>query len=463
MLSFFTEFPVTSECDTISFLAETKEWILKSPHTSFKDCDLSYMNEIKEESFSTENQKISIIQDSKGNIAFKNIIQDRSLEWSTTIVRSSINGHIWVSIRTSVESSSPIIRLPAAKKPIICKTLISKFSGAPDGELQVKNEPHFLTEEDLDIAAKIINSQCENRLPIVYVSTPFRGELEIDVRRLAYDLSGMAHIMVEPSRVFSKKLMKIVCYKNVYGGAIGIYWPNVSQRKTFFTDQFIEDGSNIRTSLFDYIRQSLLNRRPLPMCTWSSVQEDMSRYNYNKLKENKSQDIEKYIETFDSEIAAKDEKISESENEVARLSSELKKYEEESGYKSYIKLNCGKFRDLYNEEMLSIVMDAIKNEIELESPISRGGILLKEIYNNNVHPSGRREIKEKIKRILKGYKKLDSNTRRELEEVGFSISEDGKHYKIVFCNDEKLSFSLSKTSSDHRAGLNLASDICKML
>lgn len=190
MLSFFTEFPVASECDTGSFLAEIKEWILNSPHTSFKNGDLSYACEIKEEHFSTENQKISIIQDSKGNIAFKNIIQDRSLEWSTTVVRSSIDGQIWVSIRTSVESASPIIRLPVAKKPIICKTLISKFSGVHDGELQVKNEPHFLTEGDLDIAANIINSQCKNRLPIVYVSAPFRGELEIDVNRLAYDLSA---------------------------------------------------------------------------------------------------------------------------------------------------------------------------------------------------------------------------------------------------------------------------------
>jgi hypothetical protein len=58
---------------------------------------------------------------------------------------------------------------------------------------------------------------------------------------------------------------------------------------------------------------------------------------------------------------------------------------------------------------------------------------------------------------------MDAKTRSALAKLGFDISEDGKHYKAVFQGDGRYTFSISKTSSDHRAGKNTASDINKKL
>jgi hypothetical protein len=58
---------------------------------------------------------------------------------------------------------------------------------------------------------------------------------------------------------------------------------------------------------------------------------------------------------------------------------------------------------------------------------------------------------------------MDAKTRRELESMGFSISEAGKHYKLVFHEDERYMLVLPKTGSDHRGGLNSASDFCRLL
>ena len=54
---------------------------------------------------------------------------------------------------------------------------------------------------------------------------------------------------------------------------------------------------------------------------------------------------------------------------------------------------------------------------------------------------------------------MDNKTRSALTRLGFDLSEDGKHYKAVFHGDPRYMFTLPKTSSDHRAGLNIFSDI----
>ncbi|GMU46359.1 MAG: hypothetical protein AMXMBFR26_11410 [Porticoccaceae bacterium] len=53
--------------------------------------------------------------------------------------------------------------------------------------------------------------------------------------------------------------------------------------------------------------------------------------------------------------------------------------------------------------------------------------------------------------------------RRGLEEMGFSITEEGKHYKLTFQDDDRYTFTLPKSGSDHRGGLNAASDIGRLL
>lgn len=46
-------------------------------------------------------------------------------------------------------------------------------------------------------------------------------------------------------------------------------------------------------------------------------------------------------------------------------------------------------------------------------------------------------------------------------ELGFTISEDGRHYKVRLNNDTRYLATISKTASDHRTGENSASKICQ--
>jgi hypothetical protein len=72
-------------------------------------------------------------------------------------------------------------------------------------------------------------------------------------------------------------------------------------------------------------------------------------------------------------------------------------------------------------------------------------------------------MRARLKELLRGSKGIDAKIRRGLEEMGFSIAGDGRHYKLVFQDDDRYTFTLPKTGSDHRGGLNAASDIGRLL
>jgi hypothetical protein len=54
------------------------------------------------------------------------------------------------------------------------------------------------------------------------MSCGFNGDYIAIPNQLANDLSGMAHVVVEPNRPFSRRLKIEVYSENVYGGTIGV-------------------------------------------------------------------------------------------------------------------------------------------------------------------------------------------------------------------------------------------------
>ena len=61
---------------------------------------------------------------------------------------------------------------------------------------------------------------------------------------------------------------------------------------------------------------------------------------------------------------------------------------------------------------------------------------------------------DQLKGLFKGYRTLTREIRNALIDVGVKITDDGKHYKLTYYDDDRYVLSLPKTSSDHRAGLN---------
>lgn len=51
--------------------------------------------------------------------------------------------------------------------------------------------------------------------------------------------------------------------------------------------------------------------------------------------------------------------------------------------------------------------------------------------------------------------------KQRLQELGFEITEDGKHYKLTYYGDNRYFTSVAKTPSDNRTGNNTAGNICR--
>ncbi|SFF67588.1 hypothetical protein SAMN04488120_12225 [Fontimonas thermophila] len=389
---------------------------------------------------------------------------DNDLEWLTTVVFSRTSSDAWVGVRVECESQHAAARLPSAKKPVVVRTVLESLGGAADGPLPIRDTAHILTNTDIDLAAKLIRGDAGCRLPIVYVSARFQGGYILDVNRLAADLSGMAHVVVEPNRPFSVRLQLEVDSENVYGGTIGIYWPEGGGRRAFFLGGDYSTPGHLAGAIKDEVRAALLNRRPIARCTWAYVRETASRQAILSLKASGSKAIDEYVEKFDQEIEAKNQRLEEAESEIQRLRNELRVYEARAGTASGGLLRLGRERDLYPNEVLGILLDAIEDAATRVQHDSRRQHVLRSILEaNRLEENPLEGRREQLKRLLRGTSTIDGKLRRELEDMGFSISEDGKHFKIVFQGDDRYTFTLSKSGSDWRGGRNAASDIGRLL
>ena len=308
MLSFATEFPVDTTRTTIDFLLAVREWLLGSPHTAFEESDLTELEVRDEFSARKSNELIETLKyEATGSdtAAVRYTKLDRGLEWVSTIVFSRSQPTSWIGVRTSCESQLPSARLPAARKPVFVQTFLTRLGGGSDGEIQVQPVPLRLANSDIPLAARCISGRAGCRLPLVYVSARFHGGHIVNVESLADALAGMAHVLVEPNRAFSVRLMTEVSSQNVYGGAIGVYWPEGGGRRSFFLHQESESPLEMERAVVEEVRSALANRRPLARTTWPAVQELISRRTYNALREQGSTEVQKYAEEFDKELKSK--------------------------------------------------------------------------------------------------------------------------------------------------------------
>ncbi|MBI1355530.1 MAG: hypothetical protein GC160_14395 [Acidobacteria bacterium] len=467
MLSFTTELPIQHGHGPDAFLEAIQAWILGSPHTKLTADKLALLGRQAEFQIQQGSDSINILRATCGDentTGIRYLQQNGGLEWRTTAVFSQDASDTWVGVTVSCEASHPAVRLPPAKKPILVKTLLERLGGASDGELRVCDSPRRLAESEIDFASRLIAGRSACRLPIVYVSAGFQGSHILDPVRLARDLAGMAHVVVEPSRPFSVRLKTEVDSENVYGGTIGVYWPDGGGRRSFFVGREYDSPREVARAVFNEIQVALTNRRPLERCTWAHVQETASRQALRALRASGSQEVEKYIETFDRELAAKDQRIEDANREIVRLKNDIKVYQARLDAGAGSILRIGDEQDLFPNEVLAIVRSTIEDGRTRVPQDSRRQHVLDAVLRANPEPEDiAGSMQEKLKELLRGSKGIDARVRKGLEAMGFSISKDGKHYKLTFQDDDRYTFALPSSGSDHRGGLNAASDITRML
>jgi hypothetical protein len=354
---------------------------------------------------------------------------DRGLEWISSLVFARSSPVSWIGIRTSVESQHPAARLPVAKKPVFVRTFLDRLGGGDDGDLRVQSTAIALANSDIDTAARAIAGRAGCRMPVVYISARFQGGHVVNTASLADQLSGMAHVLVEPNRPFSFRLMQEVSGQNVYGGTVGIYWPDGGGRRSFFLGREFESSAELERAVVEEVRTALTNRRPLARVTWAAVQELVSRKAFAALREQGSTHIDKYIEEFDKEISSKHAELADAEREIARLNAEVRRYQAQAPMQAGLPLKTSREQDLYPGEIFGIVRDALADAVSRVPADSRRMHVLQSLVAANPTTGEAEAMRNKLKTLLRDFRSLDGRVRSALQEMGFEITEDGKHYK----------------------------------
>ncbi|MCZ4127682.1 hypothetical protein [Stutzerimonas balearica] len=444
---------------------ECLNWILDSPHTNIAQEELRQYVCGKEFSFVKGEEEVaySWAEDEFGSSAHSLRYKkgDATLKWITDISFVKGDTDFWVTVKASQESASAASSYGEVKKPIIVIRLLNRFGGGLDGDLPVAIEPIYLKDSEVGVrlAKALINGESVNRLPVVYVSSSRIGHRLIP-DRLARKLSGMAHVIVEPSHEFSGKVRALVNSRNVYGGAVGIYWPSGSV--TLFRRDKL-DAKEFENGIYDKVCAALLTLSPGKKCSWDEVGHIKNRNAIRKLKED-GDSAHELVGLYENELAEKEVAIKSLSQDVERLSAKIRYLESKSMVQGGLVLDKGDEDDFFDNEIMAVVIDALREYLGRSVyPNSRRAHILESLLSSNLVENNHEERINLIKGVMKGYKEMNKRIRSVFEQLGFELASDGKHWKITYQQDDRYSYVLPKTGSDHRGGLNAGADITNIV
>jgi hypothetical protein len=384
-------------------------------------------------------------------------------DWATEICGWSRSQRFLIGIHLHCQTAETGMRLPKPKKPYIVKLLLDEFGGDLDGVLEVSDSPITLQESEVDVACRLLRGELELCLPVIYASATWTNQPYFNAEDLAKWSAGMAHVVVEPSRRFSFILAKRVGKLNPYEGAVAICWPRGSGRITRISPFAFATPVRFASEVADQVRQALAGRRPDYHCTWDYLRGLIFQKRIAKLKLAGQAGIDEYTSAFDNEMRATKKQLDEAEREIGRLKCELARRVRDERISQDGLLLPGSEQDLFGGEQRDIVIRALqeaKRRVQVDGRVSE--VLQSLIKKNPVRGEGER-IENCIREALQNCQNLGKQQKRQLEDVGFDITDDGKHLKLIFRGDERYTFAMAKTGSDCRGMKNWISDTTKRL
>lgn len=179
-------------------------------------------------------------------------------------------------------------------------------------------------------------------------------------------------------------------------------------------------------------------------------------------KQSVEEEINQVYEEFDEDIKSLQQKLEElsKANEALQL--------ENFGLRAKMHASDampiiyqGDEEDFYPGEIKDMVLGVLADALNNTEKGTRLHDVLEDILENNTYQHLSDERKQRVKNLFKGCKTLTGTMKQELLSLGFQITDDGKHYKIIYQGDPRYMVTIGKTPSDNRAGSNNAGMINK--
>lgn len=461
---FFTEFPVSQKLDRKLLGQYFIRWV-SGIEASQLDIPLARKNVEAGQPFVVAEiggerlEFVSVDRERLPLFGYQHEIPDAEGRiWRTEAVLSTSEERSFLSLRVSCVRGLISASVATPRRPVLLKQLLEDAIGDKDLDLIVSDSPHFISEDELEKAKRVILGQSSRSLPVVYVSSKSANELPVDVARLAFELGGVAHVVVEPCRSFSFLLRDETDGRNPYGGAIGIGFPGAPVDIRVLPSR---DTRSQFSSVLNLVRETFVGRTALMGAGWSELQQAAYQHTRSKLEEMGSSSagnarIDEWIESFGGELREKDAEIGNLRSEIEGLRARLAAGISHSALSQKISELRGTVGELYEGEILDRLRNAVAYASNQGFSVGARDRAVMDALLPLMNASGFSGLLLDAIKAASDNDRTDAVFKAQLAPLGFSRREQGSHIKYsppigVVAID---SITIAKTPSDHRAGDN---------
>lgn len=464
MLLCSSKIPVKETCTDDILVQMATEWVQSSRNYSFDSFAWDHSGEFLQKGHNGEIFQVGKFNNGQICAVHFSSVDNRAIHWCSDFILDSSDNILAFQLYRDASAEVDFVP-PMFSLPQLVTSLIQSGYCANDNDLPVDNKPFYVTEDEANWVADLMLHKTEYSLPVVYVSCVQDGHAVVNPYMLADKLKGVAHVVFETSRALSLKLRELTNGDNPYTGALEIYYPNGSQRilPSWLNGPHHKQVRTIVNEIF----QHLVQLRVEDKFSWSQLQSAKLKGQLKLITEQKEADGKTYGElerTYEEILSEKDQTIQQLTDQLKSSNTIITQLEQQlSRVKDVPVLVQGAENDLYPNEQRSILNDFLRADLSRLQENSRRYHVLKSILDANVCPDSVGEKREELKRCLQGYSKFTPAIRKALEDMGFTVSDNGKHVKAVFCDDQRYMGTLSKTGSDHRGAENIIHDMIRKI
>jgi len=488
VLLFSTVLQIQDSLSKDDFIKLVLQWNQRSPHPANVIPGIVWNGEHNTR-YGNENMWLAIEEyRNKNTIAVRyEKVEDDGVIWDTDYVMNFDERKMAIQLDRSFLAEASTVDTKFST-PHFISLLSDGGYLTPDGQLPVSRLPVDINKDNLDVVAGVINGETRYKLPVVYISKLYNGSTPVDVRKLASKLKGVAHVLVQNDSWLNSDLRKLCYDKNEFNGAVGIYFPNPAVPHSRF---FYRAYDGYDEFLYEKIVRSVIqygtSQNVEPLYTWQGVNSSLLRDRWSsrgadlleaerarksaefahELAEEAKDEAERLADEANMMVASVDEEILSMKQQIQALSKDNERLAAENqGLRAKLStlddvpvLRAGNEDEFFPGEIKEIVLSILEEAGKNVQPKSRRADVIHDLISSNDYQGIMEKRAETLKTLLKGYSRMSSTLRHELEELGFTITEDGKHYRLTYYGDARYNTTLSKTGSDYHGGRNANSQI----
>lgn len=468
MLVFSTRLPIKDSMTKDDCLRLLIEWITESPHYSINEIDYDVTSErdfdIVEGNVSFSIRHVKNEEVTLAVCRFEN--REPDAVWYNDSIYLDEKGEKSLFVQLNCNRTNYNAQLPKINKPYVVRKFVEGGFCKDDAGIPVCDTPIEVDDDLYSVCVEVMNGRYSNTMPVVYISCNQLGKYYVNPEDLAKKLGGVAHVFVERDRETALKLREDTDRNNAYMGYVGIYFPKTKLCRKHGAEYYTNE-KEMRNDIINSVRSALTNKVDSSMYNWHQIIAMQNRQKLSEMQDisaKSKQQLSEYMDNFDAENE-------ELRNQNAELNRQLYSAQAQLDiYRATMKdtdadscfYKMGSEPNLYASERNDLLYSILSQALNKYEENSRGRVLIKSLLEANPYDGECSRIMGEIKNVFGGDGKLNSTKKTQLKTLGFTIEEDGSHYKLVF-HDSRYTFSVSKTPSDHREGKNMISDITKMI